>query len=270
MKFKLLILTFLLIPLMVNANEYHVQICDVSLHRVKKVLGFKEISKSHTLTTYFDTPTQDYYNQGAIIRLRIKKKKVDLTIKLRSPFDFNNLKPRWINDPRIKCEQDHYGDKIKTSCALKRSIERRYFDETLQGWELVESIITQDQIDFFNDHVIPDPDFCALKPYGPILALKYKTKFDDYKMKSIDYPYFYDNEMINEHAYMNKKEPRPVTWKLEYRHFDTLDIIELSFRDTSKDFEKNKRLLLNKLRSFALPVCIVQQSKTKQTIEAFK
>ncbi|MEZ4743799.1 MAG: hypothetical protein R3B45_15370 [Bdellovibrionota bacterium] len=243
-RYLLLTLTINTIPSSALADEFHLQLCNISANEAAKRLGFQESSKEIKAISYFDTTNLSYLKQGAIIRFRESTDKVDLTIKVRKK-QTKDILPE--SSQEIKCEHDHYINRSVQSCSIKKKYSLQESFPNLPTIERIKKLLTNAQITYLNHHIKEPLQWNLLQEFGPVPTHIFEKKGFENNLKEVG---------------QNK-----IKLKLEHRNKYPLTIVELSFKDTTDQFTANRKKLVEKINSLGLKSCALQNSKTKLTIE---
>jgi hypothetical protein len=217
-----------------TSGEVKVTLASQDLDAVLATLGVSEPDASKRSVYFFDTSHRSLESKGVILRARVKKKGVEITVKLRGqaqpkvPQEVTKLKGY-----KAEREVSVGHTKPRIAVSLEHEVEPKLFEKALEGKATIGSLFSADQKKLLRDldfHVA----WPALETVGPI------------KAKKIDL----------EDAVLGELQLE--AWSFETRP----DLIELSAKTAPDEVEALRDDLAARLDDLGLELGAEQTSKT--------
>jgi len=212
-------------------SELQWNLCEMSLREAKNKLDGTEQSEKTRKTYFYDTENLDLYYNGVVIRERQTKKKIKRTVKV----DVDSKKripDRWKNVTGFKCEFDVHSTQSSLTCSLEIEIER--------DSEKDKPLLSNKQIGFLKEFSTAIPLLPKVKRLGV--------------MQNKAYDIFVRNRMVSLEANLIEKDL----------------FMEISFRSTEKNVEKNREYFQNFLDKKGFKLCRNQGSTSLEKLKLLR
>lgn len=190
---------------------------------------------------FFDTPSLDLLDAGAILRARdVTDDDDDSTVKLR-PFVLADLAPQFRALDGLKCELDRSSTSTTSSCSLKVDQDEGEIAAVGGGERTIDKLFSSEQEALLAEHG-PAVAWDQLYRFGPIAARVWTIRTEEL--------------------------PEKVTAELWYMP-DGTQTLELSMKVKVEDGDDGMMDLLDFVAARGLGLAAEQESKTRRALAAF-
>lgn len=167
--------------------EHQLRICDSKKEVLKKLNLHKSDAQVRTLF-YVETPDQFYRETGWVIKLKLKKKTVDIDIKRR----MKNASPN-AEISGIECEYDKHDNSIEKTCSLGSEVALKDFEKIIKEKKSWTGILSSDQKKWLTAHSEIKADARIL---GTIKDERFEINHETLGVMTVDTAYLASDENV--------------------------------------------------------------------------
>jgi hypothetical protein len=153
--------------------EVQINLCSEP-GEIVRALALEPGGGGSTQAWYFDNAELALARQGLVVRLRMKARESELTLKVADQ-DCGNVPPASIPRGEGKCEYDLHGTSLKGAVSLSRELGDQQVQDLLEGRRALTEVLSPAQAGYLREilHVWPLPG--DLKRLGPVRIDSYRS-----------------------------------------------------------------------------------------------
>jgi hypothetical protein len=123
---------------------------------------------------YFETAAREVFDRGAVLRLRLKGGKGQLTLKVADQ-DCAKVDQTLLRQGDGKCEYDLHGADLKGAVSLSQDLDEKTVRELLTGRLPLADVLGAAQIRYLREHTAAWPLPAGVAPRGPVRIAPYRA-----------------------------------------------------------------------------------------------
>jgi hypothetical protein len=162
--------------------EDQIRLCEkdqsiISKLNLKPILGLGVDSKNYKVY-YVETDNRDFQKSKVSLRLRVKEKKVEITVKkrLNRPGDI-------VETSDMECEYDLHGGSKEYSCKINSDIELSDFEQIINNQKPWSDFLTSNEVKLIEGL---KPNFNKAKVFGYLFDNRYQRDNNDLGKITVD------------------------------------------------------------------------------------
>ncbi|MCU0806087.1 MAG: hypothetical protein MUF79_13535 [Burkholderiales bacterium] len=124
---------------------------------------------------YFETPTRELFERGIVVRLRLRDRGGDLTLKVADQ-DCRRVDPALLRQAGGKCEFDLHGADFRGAVSLGRDLDWTTTKALLEARLPLSEALSTVQIGYLRDRTTAWPLPAGIAPRGPVRVDAYRPE----------------------------------------------------------------------------------------------